>query len=99
MRIAHIDGTSGLAGDMLLGAIVDAGLGAERLERLVAPLGLGSRFRLTVERVRRAGLAATRVRVHTAPDAPQPRSLAAMRALVAGTPLPPAVAERAVRVF
>ncbi|MBI2921787.1 MAG: DUF111 family protein, partial [Planctomycetes bacterium] len=40
MRLAHIDAFCGAAGDMLLGACVDAGLEVKELERGLRGLGL-----------------------------------------------------------
>ncbi len=68
-RTAWIDASSGASGDMLLGALVDAGASigvlAEAVDR-VAP----GQVRLSEERVSRHGFAATRCHVEVADDAP-----------------------------
>jgi uncharacterized protein (TIGR00299 family) protein len=61
MRIGYLECFSGISGDMLLGALVDAGLPFERLEETVAALKIGAR--LTQSRVLRGGLSATKVDV------------------------------------
>jgi len=61
-RLAHLDPFSGAAGDMLLGALLDAGLPEARLRADLAPLGLAG-WRLEVSRVTRGGVAGTRVEV------------------------------------
>jgi uncharacterized protein (TIGR00299 family) protein len=61
MRVAYIDCFAGIAGDMLLGALVDAGVPAEVLHDATAALGLGASLR--IERVDRSGIACTKVHV------------------------------------
>ena len=61
MRVAYIDCFAGIAGDMLLGALVDAGVPAQVLEDATAALGLGASLR--IERVDRSGIACTKVHV------------------------------------
>jgi uncharacterized protein (TIGR00299 family) protein len=69
MRIGYLECFSGISGDMLLGALVDAGVPLELLEQTVAALGIGAR--LEMRRVSRGGLAAVKVDV-LAGDAPTP---------------------------
>ena len=75
MRVAYIDCFAGIAGDMMLGALVDAGVPAQVLTEAVAALGLGASLR--IERVDRSGIASTKVHVFEgdhladAPTAPQ----------------------------
>jgi uncharacterized protein (TIGR00299 family) protein len=57
----HLDAFSGIAGNMFLGALLDAGLELRALEADLA--GLGVRHALRVRRVRRGPLAARYVRV------------------------------------
>ena len=61
-RIAYLDCFSGVSGDMLLGAMLDAGLPLEQLRRELAKLPLEG-YSLTSRRVRRAGLVATQALV------------------------------------
>ena len=58
---------SGISGDMLLGALVDAGVPFASLEQTAAALDVGAR--LEMRKVNRGGLAATKVDVLT-PDQP-----------------------------
>jgi len=61
MRVAYIDCFAGIAGDMLLGALVDAGVPEKVLVDATAALGLGASLR--IERVDRSGIACTKVHV------------------------------------
>ncbi|MFK8026086.1 MAG: nickel pincer cofactor biosynthesis protein LarC [Ilumatobacter sp.] len=61
MRVGWIDGTAGASGDMLLGALVDAGVPIEIIGTAIDRLGL--EIELRHETVHRAGLAATKVHV------------------------------------
>ncbi|MGA2897636.1 MAG: nickel pincer cofactor biosynthesis protein LarC [Acidobacteriaceae bacterium] len=61
MRVGYIDCFAGIAGDMLLGALVDAGVPTQVLEDATAALGLGASLR--IERVDRSGIACTKVHV------------------------------------
>jgi uncharacterized protein (DUF111 family) len=54
--IAYLDCFSGISGDMLLGALLDAGLSIQALRRELAKLGLKG-YRLRAKKARRAGLA------------------------------------------
>jgi pyridinium-3,5-bisthiocarboxylic acid mononucleotide nickel chelatase len=61
MRIAYLDCSSGMSGDMFLGALVDAGVPAKLFEETVAALNIG--VRLEISRVSRSGVTATKVDV------------------------------------
>ncbi|MGD0858996.1 MAG: nickel pincer cofactor biosynthesis protein LarC [Terracidiphilus sp.] len=67
MRIGYLECFSGISGDMLLGALVDAGVPFSCLEEAAAALNVGAH--LEMRKVSRSGLAATKVDV-LAPDRP-----------------------------
>ncbi|MEX2246953.1 MAG: nickel pincer cofactor biosynthesis protein LarC [Dehalococcoidia bacterium] len=69
-RIAYLDCFSGISGDMLLGALLDAGLDLDALRDELQRLGVAG-WSLRAERVSRGGIAATRAHVELA-EAPQP---------------------------
>jgi hypothetical protein len=97
MRVAYLDMFSGVSGDMLLGACLDAGVPLSDLVAALAPLELAG-VRLSVERVERHGIAATRCIVDV-PDAGGERDLEQVLALIGRANLPPLVEARARRVF
>ena len=61
MRIGHLDGFSGISGDMFLGALVDAGVPFELLQKTVATLDIGAS--LEMSRVDRNGISAVKIDV------------------------------------
>ncbi len=61
MKIAHFDAFSGIAGDMTVAALIDAGAPADDLFAGLDSLATGARF--TVERVKRHGIAGTKFNV------------------------------------
>ncbi len=73
MKIGYLECFAGISGDMLLGALIDAGVSAELLRATVGALDLGAE--LHVMRVNRSGIQSTKVDVlvdgHPA-DAPRP---------------------------
>lgn len=68
-RIAYFDCPTGIAGDMCLGALLDAGVPLEYLEQQLAGLGLGGAFRLRTERVQRQGQDGLKLHVELSQDA------------------------------
>ena len=61
MKIGYLECFAGISGDMLLGALVDAGVSAELLRLTVRALDLGAE--LHIERVNRSGIQSTKVDV------------------------------------
>jgi hypothetical protein len=61
MTIGTIECFAGISGDMLLGALIDAGVPAELLQNAAAALGIGAELR--IRSVERSGIRATKVDV------------------------------------
>jgi uncharacterized protein (TIGR00299 family) protein len=80
-RHAWIDASAGIAGDMLLGALIDAGARLDEVQRAVDSV-LPRAVALTAEEVRRAGLRATKVHVTPLIDDPPHRRWRDIRALL-----------------
>jgi uncharacterized protein (TIGR00299 family) protein len=62
MRKAYFDCFSGISGDMVLGAMVDAGFPLDQLKKELSKLNLKG-YRIREEKVKRAGFTATKVNV------------------------------------
>src|SRR5512137_824907 len=62
-RILYFDCFAGASGDMVLGALLDAGLPLSELEAALGSLMIPG-YRLSADRVLRAGLSATKFTVH-----------------------------------
>jgi len=95
--IGWLDLSAGASGDMLLGALVDAGVPLEVLQTAIGGLPV-EQVRLVTEQTTRHGLGATRVHVHTSPSTVH-RTWADVRHLLAEAALDPAVREGALAVF
>jgi len=64
VRVAHFDCFSGISGDMVLGAVIDAGVPADAIRAALDSLALP--IKLEVETVKRCGFAATKATVEAA---------------------------------
>ena len=95
--VGWLDCGAGASGDMLLGALVDAGTPLEVLQAAVDTLGVEP-VRLRAEPVRRAGLAALRVHVEVA-DRPASRTWTDIRQLLDAAALAAPVRATAHAVF
>jgi pyridinium-3,5-bisthiocarboxylic acid mononucleotide nickel chelatase len=63
IKIAYLECQTGIAGDMCLGALVDAGVPIEYLNTQLARLGIGSEYHLWANKVHHNGQIATKVHV------------------------------------
>ncbi len=99
MKTLYFDCFSGAAGDMLAGALIDAGADFNELKRQLDQLGL-SGFEVRADKLKKQGFAATKFDVIVDPDTPQPhRHLSDIRTIVEKSQLPDAVKKRVLAVF
>jgi len=97
-RTAWFGCSTGVAGDMLLGALLDAGADLDEVRGIVDRLPVDG-WALRVEPVLRGGIAATRAVVLTPGEGHHHRTWSTIRALLADAPLPPRVHARAHAAF
>ena len=97
MKIAVLDPTSGIAGDMFIGALVDVGLDKAWLERLPSTLGLdGVEVRITD--VQRSGVRCVKVDFDI-PAQPHGRAVSEIHRLIDAVQIPKKVAQLAHSAF
>ena len=98
MRVAYFDCFAGVSGDMILGALVDAGAPLETLQQAFARLSLPG-LRLTAERVHRQSLTGLQVHVHTDEPSPPLRHPADLERIIQESDLSARVKGQALAVF
>ncbi|MGC2253706.1 MAG: LarC family nickel insertion protein, partial [Candidatus Acidiferrales bacterium] len=97
MKLAYFDCFSGISGDMVLGALVDAGLDIRQLEAELRKLPLDS-WTISAERVKRKAIAATKVHVEAGPQHHH-RHLSDILKMIDAASLSPRAAENARKMF
>lgn len=97
MSIGHLICTDGVSGDLLLGALIDAGAPLDHLQDAIDALDLGP-VTLRAEEVRARGLATTAVAVEVGADARRVPTWAEARTILEDADLDADVRERALTV-
>jgi pyridinium-3,5-bisthiocarboxylic acid mononucleotide nickel chelatase len=97
LGICYFDCFSGISGDMVLGALVDAGADLRQIERELRKLKLEG-WALSAEKVKRRTIFATRVKVE-ASEQHHHRGLSVILRMIDEAGLAPRAAERARRIF
>jgi uncharacterized protein (TIGR00299 family) protein len=98
-RLAYFDCFSGASGDMILGALLDAGLPFADLRAEVEKLALpDGAFTVEARKVTRAGFAATKLDVHVQ-ETPRHRSLGEVLSVIEASALVEADRQRVLAVF
>lgn len=97
MKALYFDLIAGASGDMILGALIDAGVSAEQLRTALAGLKLNE-FDLQVKQVSKNGFQATQVDVVVGKQPPE-RHLDQILEIIAGSDLPAAIQERSTGIF
>src|SRR6202046_4857438 len=96
-RIAYFDCFSGISGDMVLGALVDAGADLRAIEAQLRKLGLEG-WSISAEKVKRGAIFATHVEVESS-EGHHHRGLSVILGRIDKAGLAPRAAERARRIF
>ena len=97
MKIAYFDLISGASGDMILGALIDAGLAENMLQAGLAALLLDD-YKIDVHRVNKNGFSATKVNVIVKDEVPE-RHLSDIEAIITQSELPAHIQQKAIAIF
>ena len=97
MKTLYFDCFAGASGDMILGAMVAAGVDPEFLRQQLSLLPVAG-FSINFETVNRSGLSATYARVETAHE-PSHRHLSDIKQIIDGSELSSSVKQRAIQIF
>lgn len=97
MKALYFDLIGGASGDMILGAMVDAGLSIDKLKELLSGLNL-KEFDIQAKIVDKNGFTATKVDVLVTEQPPE-RHLKEIKDIIQKSSLPPAVQNRALQIF
>lgn len=98
MTLAYFDCFSGISGDMTLGALVDAGVSIDVLRDELAKLNLPG-YALKVEKVKRSGIAATKVHVIIDQKDQKSRHLSDILSIIESSALSSPVKDKSRRIF
>jgi uncharacterized protein (TIGR00299 family) protein len=96
MRICYLDAFSGISGDMLVGALADAGADTAALIEALAALGMGASYRF--EKTKRHGIGATKFHVECGEQHAH-RHLSHILEKIGQSALPERVKQNAAAVF
>ena len=97
MKYVYFDASSGASGDMILGALLDLGVGAAHFKEKMA--GLRLPVEIAVRRVRRAGFGAVKVDVRVKGHDHVERTLADVERVIRRSRFSPSVKDRALAIF
>ena len=93
---AYFDAFSGLSGDMIVGALADAGADPSAITGAIASLEINAT--VSFEKVKRGGIAATKFRVH-ADDTKKHRHLSHIEKLIGAASLSERARQNAIAIF
>jgi uncharacterized protein (TIGR00299 family) protein len=97
MKIAYFDCFSGASGDMILGALIDAGLDVETLRQSLAGLHL-TEYELRASPTRKGAIGATDVQVVVQSDVTE-RRLSDIEGVIADSELPEDIKQASTAIF
>ena len=97
MKVLYFDLIGGASGDMILGALIDAGVPAEKLTEMLAGLKLDE-FELIATPIEKNGFQATKVDIQVGEQPPE-RHLKEILEVIRNSSLPTSIQNRAIRIF
>lgn len=97
MKIAYFDCIAGASGDMMLGALIDAGLPQQKLVEKLSALHLND-FELKFLKVKKNAFAATKVDVIVKEDVPE-RHLHHIKKIVEESDVSPKIKDQSIKIF
>ena len=97
MKALYFDLIGGASGDMILGALIDAGVPVKKLKELLDGLNL-TEFDLVTQTVNKNGFSATKVDVIVA-EGPPERHLKEINEIIQKSSIPPAIQNQAIEIF
>jgi len=97
MKALYFDLIGGASGDMILSALIDAGVPAEKLSEMLAGLKLDE-FELDARSISKNGFQATKVDIHVGEQPPE-RHLKEILEVIRNSTLPISIQNRAIRIF
>jgi uncharacterized protein (TIGR00299 family) protein len=97
MKTAYLDAFSGLSGDMMVGALIDAGADADALDHAMSGLGLRG-YRIATRHKEVSGIAAVKFEVEVLEPQPE-RHLGEILAMIAATNLSTRASRDAIAIF
>jgi len=95
-RVAYFDCSSGISGDMFLGALIDCGADFEYIKKELSKLNLD--FEISHQRVRKGAISATKVIIKEPRGHPL-RNLKTVKEIIEKTSLPEEVKEKSLSIF
>jgi hypothetical protein len=97
--IAYFDCSSGISGDMILGALIDAGVPPQRLRKELSCLALKG-YKLNIKNVKRGGFKATKLDVHSSKFmVHSSQRWKDIKGIIEGSPLPEHIKQRGLSIF
>jgi len=99
MSLVVIDCPTGLAGNMLLAALLDAGVPEPVIHSPLEALGLGGTYRIDRDERRSGGLRGVHLEVRALEAQPHHRPWGPLREQILQAPWPPSLRERVLTVF
>jgi pyridinium-3,5-bisthiocarboxylic acid mononucleotide nickel chelatase len=98
MKIAWLDCSAGVSGDMFLGALVDAGVSLAAIKKKLSAIPI-SGYSISSRHVTRNGVAATKVDVKLSKSAPEARKWKDVRKIINSSSLTKSEKEKGLAIF